>query len=98
MVGNAGTACQRSASGTLPTTATGCTLAAADRPGRCVHYTCTTLRRELRARGDLARIDTLLDGLQRAQQRFAELHRTRLDDELLAPLEAAVLDLEGGRR
>ena len=78
--------------------ATGCTLAAVDRPGRCVHYTCTTLRRELRARGDLARIDTLLDGLQRAQQRFAELRRTRLDDELLAPLEAAVLDINGGRR
>lgn len=76
---------------------TGCTLAPAHRPGRCVHYTCTILRRELRGRGDRARIDTLLDALRRAQQQFAELHRARLDDELLAPLEAAVLDLEGGR-
>jgi hypothetical protein len=77
---------------------TGCTLAVAHRPGRCVHYTCATLRRELRTRGELARIDTLLDGLKGAQQRFAEQRDARLDDELLAPLEAAVLSLSGGRR
>jgi hypothetical protein len=77
--------------------AEGCTLPATDRPGRCVHYTCTILRKELRTRGDLGPVDEVLARLQRAQQKFAELHRRRLDDELLAPLEAAVLDLERGR-
>ena len=68
----------------------GCTLAAVDRPGRCVHYTCTTLRRELRARGDLAQIDALLDELQREMLAFAELRHARLDDEILGPLEEAL--------
>lgn len=68
----------------------GCTLSAADRPGRCVHYTCMTLRRELRARGDLAQADAMLDELKGAMRRFAELRGKRLDDELLAPLEEAL--------
>jgi len=69
---------------------TGCTLHAADRPARCVRYTCNLLRRELRGRGELAQIDQLRDELQRAMDRFVALRRARLDDELLAPLEHAL--------
>lgn len=71
---------------------TGCTLDNADRPPRCVHYTCTTLRKELRARGDLAAIDLVLDRLASAMKRFAQLRAQRLDDELFAPLAAALVD------
>jgi len=71
---------------------TGCTLDNADRPPRCVHYTCMTLRKELRERGDLAAIDTKLDELARAMKRFAALRATRLDDELFAPLAEALSD------
>jgi hypothetical protein len=63
--------------------ATGCTLAAADRPERCVTYTCGTLRRELHARGDLASMESLLAELHQTMQRFVALRRSRLDDELL---------------
>ena len=70
--------------------ATGCTLPPAHRPQRCVHYTCNLLRRELRARGELAPVDELLAELQRLMARFVELRRARLDDELAAPLEAAL--------
>jgi hypothetical protein len=69
---------------------TGCTLRAADRPVRCVRYTCMLLRRELRERGELAAIDVLRDELQQAMDRFVALRRARLDEELLAPLEHAL--------
>jgi hypothetical protein len=69
---------------------TGCTLANEDRPPRCVHYTCMTLRKELRARGDLRTIDAKLDELAIAMKRFAALRATRLDDELFAPLADAL--------
>jgi hypothetical protein len=69
---------------------TGCTLDTADRPPRCVHYTCMTLRKELRARGDLAAIDRVLDKLAVTMKRFAQLRATRLDDELFATLENAL--------
>lgn len=75
----------------------GCTLDAADRPVRCVHYTCMVLRRELRADGQLAALDVQLAELQRRMARFVELRSTRLDDELLAPLEQAI-DLVGRSR
>jgi len=71
--------------------ATGCTLNPADRPQRCVHYTCNVLRRELRTRGDLEPIDELLDQLAHLMTRFVALRRERLDDELLAPLEQALV-------
>lgn len=64
--------------------ARGCTLAAGDRPERCVTYTCGTLRRELHARGDLASTEALLAELHAAMERFLALRRGRLDDELLA--------------
>ena len=70
--------------------ATGCTLTPADRPQRCVHYICNLLRRELRARGELAAIDLLLAELQRQMRRFVTLRSARLDDEILAPLEEAL--------
>ncbi len=68
----------------------GCTLEAADRPMRCVHYTCMILRRELRAQGQLAPLDVHLAELKRQMARFVELRARRLDDELLAPLEQAI--------
>ncbi len=68
----------------------GCTLEAVDRPMRCVHYTCMILRRELRAQGELAPLDVQLAELKRLMARFVELRGTRLDDELLAPLEQAI--------
>lgn len=68
----------------------GCTLDAADRPVRCVHYTCMVLRRELRAAGQLAPLDLQLAELQRRMARFVALRSKRLDDELLAPLEHAI--------
>lgn len=71
---------------------TGCTLDNADRPPRCVHYTCMTLRKELRARGDLAAIDRKLDELAVAMKRFAQLRAARLDDELFAPLAKALTE------
>ena len=70
--------------------ATGCTLPPAHRPQRCVHYICNLLRRELRARGELAPIDLLLAELQRLMSRLVTLRSARLDDELLAPLEEAL--------
>lgn len=63
--------------------ATGCSLAPGDRPERCVTYVCGTLRRELHARGDLARVEALLASLHAAMERFRVLRGERLDDELL---------------
>jgi len=67
--------------------AEGCTLEAAHRPERCVHYTCMILRRELRARGELAKVDGLLTEMQGLMRELVALRKTRLDDEILAPLE-----------
>lgn len=62
---------------------TGCSLAPGDRPERCVTYTCGTLRRELHARGELAEIEALIGELHAAMQRFLDLRRARLLDDLL---------------
>lgn len=70
--------------------AQGCTLAAANRPERCVSYMCNILRRELRTRGELAEADAMIAELRSAMARFAALRSTRLDDDILAPLEAAI--------
>jgi hypothetical protein len=70
--------------------ALGCTLEAADRPERCVSYMCTILRRELRTRGELAEADTLIAELRTVMARFTALRGARLDDEIPAPLEAAM--------
>ncbi len=70
--------------------ATGCTLQPADRPQRCVQYTCHLLRRELRLRGELEPIDQLRDELQRRMTQFVALRGARLEAELFAPLEEAL--------
>jgi hypothetical protein len=67
----------------------GCTVAAAHRPGRCVHYLCDTVRRELHARGQLDVVETKLAALSRAFGRFVAVHQARLDrDTSLAILDA----------
>ncbi len=72
--------------------ATGCTLELAHRPARCVHYVCTTLRRELHARGTLDVLEARLDDLNGAMQRFTAVHRARADREVLAPLLEAIAE------
>ena len=64
----------------------GCTLDVAHRPGRCVHYLCDTLRRELHARGQLDAVEAKLAALNEAMQHFTGMHRARLDRDVLAPL------------
>jgi hypothetical protein len=68
----------------------GCSLEVAHRPGRCVHYLCDTLRRELHARGQLDAIEAKLGELDRTMQRFVAVRRARLDREVVAPLIAAI--------
>ena len=68
----------------------GCTLEAEHRPERCVSYMCAILRRELRTRGELADADTVIAELRTVMTRFSALRGARLDDEILAPLEAAM--------
>lgn len=70
--------------------ATGCTLDADDRPARCIHYTCWGLRNELRKRGELQAMDEQLDELKVLMEKHAALRKQRLEDELIAPLEAFV--------
>jgi hypothetical protein len=69
---------------------TGCTLDADDRPARCIHYTCWGLRNELRKRGELVAMDAQLDELKALMEQHTELRKVRLEDELIAPLEAFV--------
>jgi hypothetical protein len=66
--------------------ADGCSLDVTHRPARCVHYLCTTLRRELFDRGQLDTVEAKLDDLNRAMQRFREAHHARVDHQQLAPL------------
>ena len=68
----------------------GCTLAVEHRPGRCVHYLCDGLRRELHARGRLDTVEARLAALNEAMQRFTAVHRARLDRDVLAPLIDAI--------
>jgi hypothetical protein len=70
--------------------ATGCTLAVEHRPARCVHYVCTTLRRELHSRGQLDVVEVKLAELDRTMQQFRDVHRARRDREVLAPLIEAL--------
>ena len=69
---------------------TGCTLALDHRPARCVHYVCDTLRRELHTRARLVTIEQGLAELDRRMRAFREVHRARLDREVLAPLVEAL--------
>jgi len=68
----------------------GCTLAVAHRPGRCVYYLCDGLRRELHGRGRLDDIEARLAALDGAMRRYVAVARARRDRETLAPLVAAL--------
>ena len=68
----------------------GCTLAVAHRPGRCVHYLCDGLRRELHGRGRLDDVEGRLAALDGAMRRYVAVARARRDRETLAPLVAAL--------
>jgi hypothetical protein len=68
----------------------GCTLEVEHRPGRCVHYLCDTLRRELHARGRLDAIELKLADLNRTMQRFVAVHQAGLDLDILAPIIDAI--------
>jgi hypothetical protein len=67
--------------------ASGCSLAARDRPVLCVRYVCKELARELHDAGKLDRIDELRDQLGAAYAAFERAREERLLDEALgAPL------------
>lgn len=68
----------------------GCTLEVTHRPGRCVHYLCDTLRRELHRGGRLDRIEAELAALDGAMRRFVATRQARLDREVLEPLVEAI--------
>jgi hypothetical protein len=68
----------------------GCTLDVKDRPARCVHYICNTLRRELHDRGQLDELEVMLAELDRMMQRFTAVHQARLDRQVLTPLLEAI--------
>ncbi|MDQ3368491.1 MAG: hypothetical protein M3680_23945 [Myxococcota bacterium] len=70
--------------------ARGCTLAVAHRPARCVHYVCTTLRRELFHRGQLDALEAKLADLDVAMQRFRAAYQARADRDVLAAIADAV--------
>jgi hypothetical protein len=58
----------------------GCTLAAVDRPERCVRYMCGTLRRELGAKRERVRVEELVTSMRSTMDRFVALHRARVGD------------------
>jgi hypothetical protein len=69
----------------------GCSLDVAHRPARCVHYLCTTLRRELHAHGQLDAIEVALAELDQRMQRFRAVHGARVDRQVLEPLFEAIV-------
>lgn len=75
----------------------GCTLEVAHRPGRCVHYLCDTLRRELHAGGTLDAVEARLAALNEAMQRFTAVHAARRDREVVAPILDAIAASRPGR-
>lgn len=68
----------------------GCTLEVVHRPGRCVHYLCDTLRRELFTRGQLDAVEANLAELNRVMQQFVAVHEAGLDRDIVAPILAAI--------
>jgi hypothetical protein len=72
---------------------TGCTLETAHRPARCVHYACTTLRRELHARGELDALEAALAALDRLVQELRVVHAARADRDVLEPIFDAIARL-----
>jgi hypothetical protein len=75
----------------------GCTLDVTHRPGRCVHYLCDTLRRELHARGQLDVVEDKLAALNATMQRFVAVHQARLDRDVLAPIIEAMASAKSSR-
>lgn len=74
----------------------GCTLEVSHRPARCVHYVCTTLRRELHALGRLDTIERDLAELDRRVQTFRAVRDARVDRQVLAPLLDAIAAARAG--
>jgi len=70
--------------------ATGCSLAPAHRPARCVHFVCDALRRELHARGQLDAIESALATLDRQMRELAAMRRARIDREIAASIVDAI--------
>jgi len=70
----------------------GCTLEAAHRPARCIHFACDTLRRELHAKKQLVTLERDLAELNRSVQRFRTVRGARTDRQVMAPLLAAIAD------
>ena len=68
----------------------GCTLDVEHRPGRCVHYVCDILRRELHARGQLDAVEGKLADLNRTMQQFVAVHQAGVDRDVLAPIIDAI--------
>ena len=70
--------------------ARGCTLDLAHRPGRCVHYLCDGLRRELHGRARLDDVERAQAGLDAAMRRLTAVVDARRTREAAAPLSAAL--------
>ncbi len=70
----------------------GCTLEGEHRPARCVHYVCTTLRRELHSRGELDAVEAALAELDRRVQQFRAARSARVDRGVLTELFDAIAD------
>ena len=68
----------------------GCTLEVTHRPGRCVHYVCDALRRELHTRGQLEVVEARLADLNRTMQEFTVVHQARRDREVVGPILDAI--------
>jgi hypothetical protein len=68
----------------------GCTLEVTHRPGRCVLYLCTTLRRELHRGGQLDDVERMLAALRHEMTELISVHTARSDRDVLAPLVAAL--------
>ena len=62
-----------------------------------MHYVCDSLRRELHTRDQLATIERELAELDRRMRAFREVHRARLDREVLVPLVEALEALAPAR-
>ncbi|MFT3698592.1 MAG: hypothetical protein QM831_35935 [Kofleriaceae bacterium] len=69
---------------------TGCTQGLAHRPGRCVHYMCDIIKRELHGRGELVAIEAKLQDLNATVQRYFAVYRERTDREVLEPIVDAI--------
>jgi hypothetical protein len=67
-----------------------CSLALDDRPARCIHFVCNTLRGELHRHGRLDATEARLAELDHAMRTFTAAHRARQDRDVLAPVLDAV--------